>query len=191
MISIIRKKWFCVSVALVFLLLGGCMAGTHMITKDSKPSITAKADKAILVIIRTTSFNAGVVIDNFLDGKMIGQTQGKVFFTAEVKPGSHYVIAKADNKDTAKIHFEAGKIYILQQGVFPSVWGATTSYIVMSVKDFQKEVQEATYVVYNTAQPGQNMPDKDYKEAKDDFEKEVKEGKHKEMLQYKGVAKLK
>jgi hypothetical protein len=187
----LSTKWsmFC----LLFILpavLGACVAGTHMIAKESKPAISAKPDKAVLVIIRTTSFGSGFVIDNYLDGKMIGQTQGKMFFVTDVTPGVHYVISHADNTDTARVKFEHGKIYILQQGIYPG-WRATTRYSPMTTEDFVQQVKEATYVVYDRQHPGDDMSDKDFKEAREDFEKEVKNGEHKDTLQIKGYARLK
>jgi hypothetical protein len=161
-----------------------------MITKESKPAISAKSDKAVLVIIRTTSFGWGSVVDNYLDGKMIGQTQGKMFFITEVKPGMHYVISHADNTDTARLNFEAGKIYLLQQGIYPG-WNIVTRFSPMTTEEFANEVKEATYVVYDTQKPGNDMSDKDFKEAKDDFEKEAKQGEHKDTLQIKGYTRLK
>jgi hypothetical protein len=171
----LSTKWsmFC----LLFILpavLGACVAGTHMIAKESKPAISAKPDKAVLVIIRTTSFGSGFVIDNYLDGKMIGQTQGKMFFVTDVTPGVHYVISHADNTDTARVKFEHGKIYSP-----------------MTTEDFVQQVKEATYVVYDRQHPGDDMSDKDFKEAREDFEKEVKNGEHKDTLQIKGYARLK
>jgi hypothetical protein len=177
-------------VALILSFVLGACGGRHMLPQETKPTITAKQGKAVLIIIRTTSFGWGNVVDNYLDGKMIGQTYGKVFFIAEVSPGVHYVISHADNTDTARLNFEAGKIYILQQGIYPG-YNATTAYSPMTADQFQKEVQEATYVVYDTQHPVKDMDPKDVKEAKSDFDKEVKEGKHKEILQYKGTKKLK
>jgi hypothetical protein len=161
-----------------------------MITKESKPAISAKSGKAVLVIIRTTSFGGGSVVDNYLDGKMIGQTQGKMFFITEVNPGLHYVISHADNTDTARLHFEAGKIYLLQQGIYPG-WKIVTRFSPITTEEFTKEVQDATFVVYDTPHPGKDMSDKDFKEAKDDFEKEAKQGEHKDTLQIKGYTRLK
>jgi hypothetical protein len=162
----------------------------HMIAKEGKPSISAKADKSVLVIIRTTSFGWGNVVDNYLDGKMIGQTQGKMFFITEVTPGVHYIMSHADNTDTARLKFEAGKIYLLQQGIYPG-WNIVTRFSPMTTEEFAKEVQEASFVVYDTQRPGKDMSDKDLKEAKDDFEKEVKQGEHKDILQIKGYTRLK
>jgi hypothetical protein len=187
---VIMKRFLVCILCVLPLFLGGCIAGTHMIAKESKPVIKPKSDKAILVIIRTTVFGGGSIVDNYLDGKMIGQTQGKVFFMTEVTPGVHYVISHADNTDTARLKFEAGKIYLLQQGIYPG-WNITTRFSPMTTAEFAKEVQEANFVVYDTQHPGKDMSDKDFKEAKDDFEKEVKQGEHKDTLQIKGFTKLK
>jgi hypothetical protein len=184
-------KWFALCAVLVLpVYLGGCAAGTHMITKEGRPAISAKSDKAVLVIIRTTSFGWGYMVDNYLDGKMIGQTQGKMFFVTDVTPGVHYVISHADNTDTVRLKFEHGKIYLLQQGIYPG-WNATTRYSPMTTEEFAQQVKEATYVVYDTQHPGKDMSDKDFKEAREDFEKEVKNGEHKDTLQIKGYARLK
>jgi len=171
------------------LVLGGCIAKTHMIVHESKPVIKPKSDKAILVIIRTTAFGGGNVVDNYLDGKMIGQTQGKVFFITEVKPGVHYVMSHADNTDTARLNFAAGKIYLLEQGIYPG-WNITTRYSPMTSWEFAEQIQEANYVVYDSKNPGKDMLDKDFKEAKENFEKEVKQSEHIDTLQIKGYSKL-
>ena len=184
-------KWFAFCVLLILpVFLGDCASGIHMIAKESKPPISAKPDKAVLVIIRTTSFGWGSIVNNYLDGKMIGQTQGKMFFHTEVTPGVHYVISHADNTDTARLKFEAGKIYLLQQGIYPG-WNITTRFSPITTTEFAEQVKEATYVVYDTQHPGKDMSDKDFKEANDDFEKEVKNGEHKDTLQIKGYTRLK
>jgi hypothetical protein len=184
-------KWFALCVLLILpVFLGGCASGIHMIAKEGKPAISAKSNKALLVIIRTTSFVWGNIVNNYLDGKMIGQTQGKMFFVTEVTPGVHYVISHADNTDTARLKFETNRIYLLQQGIFPG-WNITTRFSPMTIEEFAKEVQEANFVVYDTQHPGKDMSEKDFKEAKDDFEKEVKSGEHKDILQIKGYTRLK
>ena len=189
--------------AMVFLI--GC-GGYHMITQDPKPPIHGtKSGKATLIIIRPTNWGGstgaitiggGHVISNYLDKKMIGQTRGKCFFVTEVKPGSHYIMAVSQNTAVARLNFEAGKTYILQQLLFPSLNPfkniPRTSFTPMTTKDFQKENKDADFLVYDTQHPGDDMQDKDFQEAKRDFEKEVKEdpGRHKDTLQYRGIAKL-
>ncbi len=172
---------------IVTVFFNGCVHRTQMIAKETKPALATKADKAVLLIIRTTSFGWGGVVDNYLDGKMIGQTQGKMYFLTDVTPGLHYVISHADNTDTARIKFEAGRIYFLQQGIYPG-WNITTRFSPMTLEEAQKEIKEAIFVVYDTANPGKDMSEKDFKKAKDDFEKENKEDptRHKKVIEYKG-----
>ena len=164
------RRWFALFVLLILLVFpGGCVSGIHMIAKEGKPAISAKSNKALLVIIRTTSFGSGYVVDNYLDGKMIGQTQGKMFFITDVTPGVHYVLSHADNTDTARLKFESGRIYLLQQGIYSRL-EHNTRFSPMTVDDFAQQVKEATYVVYDTQHPGKDMSEKDLKEAKDDFD---------------------
>ena len=186
-------------------LLSGC-GGYHMITQDPKPPVrAAKSGKATLIIIRPTNWGGhtgsitiggGHVIPNYLDKKMIGQTKGKCFFVTEVKPGSHYIMAVSQNTAVARLNFEAGKIYILQELLFPSLNPfkniPRTSLSPMTVADFQKEYKDADFLMYDAKNPGDDMQDQDFQELKRDFEKEVKEdpGRHKDTLQYRGIAKL-
>jgi hypothetical protein len=165
-----------------------------MITMDTKPSLAAKSDKAVLVIVRTTSWGGGLVIDNYLDGKMIGQTRGKSFFIADVKPGEHFVMARAENVAAARINFEAGRIYFLDQSIYPGFWMARTGFSPMTAEEGKKQISESgcDYRVYDTNNPGPDMEAKDYNETKADFEKEVKEDpkRHKNILEYKGFSKI-
>ncbi|HTG00684.1 MAG TPA: DUF2846 domain-containing protein [Nitrospirota bacterium] len=185
-------KRMSVLAAAVLLVLISCHGGMNMIMKDTKPPLTAKKDRALLVIIRTTSFQAGYVVGNYLDGKMIGQTQFKSYFLTEVRPGKHYVVSQADNKDAVRINFEGGRIYFLQQGMYPG-WNATSRYSVMTLDDFKIQVQESTYSVYDTQHPGKDMDAKDYKDATDDFDKLSKEDppRYKEFTGYRGYTAAK
>jgi hypothetical protein len=177
------------------ILLIGCGGGPkHMIQQEQRPQIKAKSDKAVLVIARTTSVGFAVTIENYLDGKLIGQTKGKCYFITEVAPGQHYVTAHAENWAVARINFEAGKIYFFNQGIFMGIWMARTGFSVMSAEETLKQIAESgtDYYVYNNQKPGEDMSADDFKGVKEDFEKEVKEdpGRHKDTLEYKGVSKI-
>jgi hypothetical protein len=184
----LSKRSFVPSFVAMLFLLGACVAGTHMIAKDTKPALATKPDKAVLVIIRTTSFGWGSVVTNYLDGKLIGQTEGKSYFMTAVAPGTHYLIADAGNKDTARMRFEAGRIYFLNQAVHPGYHNVTTHYAPMTLEEAKREITEATYYVYDTQKPGKDLSEKDLKEAKADFEKANKEdpAHHKDVSGYKG-----
>lgn len=184
----LSKRPFVPAWVTMLFLLSACVAGTNMIAKDTKPALATKPDKAVLVIIRTTSFGWGAVVSNYLDGKLIGQTQGKSYFMTPVVPGSHYLIADAGNKDTARLKFEAGRIYFMGQAIHPGYHNVTTHYAPMTLEEAKREIMEATYYVYDTQKPGKDLSEKDLKEAKDDFEKENREDptRHKDVSGYRG-----
>ncbi len=200
----IMKRFLVCALFIMSFSLSAC-GGYHMITKDVKPSITAKSGKAMLVIIRPTKWGGtvgaitiggGHIVTNYLDAKMIGQTHGKSYFITEVKPGTHYLMAQSENIAVARLNFEAGKIYVLQQLLFPGFNPLKkvprTGFAPMTAGDFVKEFKDADYLVYDTAHPGKDMSQKDFQEAKTDFEREVKEdpARHKDTLAYKGFKKL-
>jgi hypothetical protein len=192
--SIMGKCMFLVLLAMPVFLMA-CAAGTvHMIDQDMKPKIAVKPDKAVLVIVRTTSFGWAMVIDTYIDGKMIGQTRGKSYFIADVTPGKHYVMAKAENIAAARINFQDGSIYFLDQGIYMGVWKARTGFSIMTAEEALKQINEegCDYRVYDTNNPGEDLDPEDYQETKDDHEKEIKEdpARHKDTLEYKGYSKL-
>jgi hypothetical protein len=167
----------------------------HMITQDVRPPLVAKSDKALLVIVRTMGFYAKrAVFDNYLDKIMIGQTQGKSYFITDVAPGEHYVMGHAENWSSARINFEAGRIYILHQLIFPGAWTIRTGFSPMTAEVGLEQIYESgcDYFVYDTNNPGEDMSEDNYQKAKEDFENEVKEdpGRHKNTLEYRGYNKL-
>lgn len=174
------------------LFLFGCGGPKHMITMETKPAIAPKTDKALLVIARTTSIGFAVTIENYLDKKFIGQTKGKSYFITDVTPGQHYVMGHAENWGVARINFEAGKLYFLNQDIRMGVWMARTGFTPLTADDAAKQLNEEgmEYRVYDTKTPGEDMSDKDFSEAKDDFEDEVNKGEHKDIVNYRGYDKM-
>src|SRR5438132_1187424 len=180
--------------AVLLALSTACVGGAqYMIGKDQKPSIASKSDMAVLAIVRTTSFGFAVVIDNYFDGKMIGQTRGKSSFLTLVPAGRHYVMGKAENISTARLDFEPGKVYFLNQFITPGFWKARTGFAPMTGDEGMKEFTESgnDYREYDFAHPGPDLEAADFKEARDDFEKETKEdpGRHRDILEYKGASR--
>jgi len=178
--------------AALTLILSAC-GGIHMIKNDSKPPFAVKPGKAVLVIMRTASFYGDTDIKSYLDGKYIGGTKESSYFMTDVKPGAHYVTADGGNKDTVRMNFEAGRIYFLQQGVFPGVFRSLTRYVPMALQDALHEAQVIDYIVYDTQHPGDDMSQKDYQAEKKDYEEEVKKdpSHRRDAAQYKGFNRVK
>lgn len=176
-------------------LAAGAFAGKDFVMAKAKgdPSFTPKEGKALLLVMRTTSYAFAMPTDNFIDAKWIGQTKKKSYYLADVEPGTHYVNCAWDNKlvATEKVTFEAGKIYFLVQVLWPTGPFSTGLAIGgMSDKDVRGEIGECKFLQVDPDDMGEELPADVYKKAVDEFEKECTEDpkKHKEMLEYQGYS---
>ncbi len=179
---------------IVLLFFSGC-GSKHMIMTDAEPTFETKPGMALLVVVRTTSsIGSGQVFDTYLDGKMIGQTAGKGFFMADVDPGSHYVMAHAQNWVTARLNYEAGRVYFLNQGVIYSVPTVRTGFASMPRVNALKHINESNsdHLVYDKSNPGAEMPSDLFEQLKKTFEQEVRENpnRHRDTLEYEGYSGL-
>ncbi|HUI94012.1 MAG TPA: hypothetical protein VLX68_17370 [Chitinivibrionales bacterium] len=177
-----------VTVAAALIVLAGC-GNPFMLKIETKPDMHANASKAALVIYRSTSFGPRMPVHNFIDGKYIGTTVGKCFFISKVDPGSRYVVGDAENKACAKINFEAGKVYYLQQILYFGFKSARTGYSGSNPKDFEDQLKEGMdYIAINPAEKAPMLNEGDYKQTIADFEREDKEdpSKHKDTDSLQG-----
>lgn len=174
------------------LLTSACTPPRHMLVKDNAidiRSIKPESGKSALVVARTTSFGGAIEFDTYLDKKMIGVTQRKGYFAkTDVLPGTHYVISKAENMEPIKILFEADRLYYLQQIPRMGMWRARVSVAPVTPEELLTTLDDGCkYMEYNQNDPGDDLSDEDYNEAVKDYERELKEGYHKDKTGYKGV----
>lgn len=141
----------------IALMLSGC-AG-NMIVAEKPAEIVAKPDKALLVIVRDTYFASDSVFQNYLDGKLIGDTTGKSWFLTEVPPGPHYVVAVGSISTVALVNFQAGKTYSLRQGAYIGPWRAQPkNFWPMSYVETVEMIRPCAYLEFS---PGKNARDMD------------------------------
>jgi len=152
-------------------------------------AIKPESGKAALVVARTTIFGGAIEFDTYLDKKMIGVTQRKGFFIkSDIPPGTRYVISKAENMEPIKIIFEQGQVYYLQQIPRMGVWKARVSVAPLTADELLTTMDDGCKLLeYNINDPGDDLSDNDYNEAIKDYERELKEGKHKDHITYKGI----
>jgi hypothetical protein len=77
----------------------------------------APADKGRVYIYRSAFIGQAVAIPIHINGKPWGQTQGKSYLIADLAPGEHTFLSKAENDSTVKVNVEAGKLYFVWQEV--------------------------------------------------------------------------
>lgn len=174
---------------LSLLLFSGC-AATNMTKLERPPKLKPPSDQAMLVIIRDTHFGGPIVFWHYLDGKMIGETQGRSYFVTDVPPGLHYVVVTSENNATAKFDFKPGKTYFIGEGVTMGIWRARTSgFYPMTREAAEEAMKECDYLQFNPAASGEDIDSELYQQAIKDYEDDVKNNpdSYKEVLQYDGV----
>ena len=177
----------------VLILVSACGGPRHMVSKDDSSinifQIKPDRGKAALVVARTTGYAGPTEFDTFLDKKMIGVTKRKCYFIkTDITPGVHYVISRAESVEPVRINFEPGKVYYLQHIPRPGVWRARLSVALVTPQELSTSFDSGCkLLVYDVNDPGEDLSDKDFNEAVRDYEREVKEGRHKEDIEYKGV----
>lgn len=165
----------------------------HMAFKDDPTinifQIKPEPGKAALVVARTTSFGGAIEFDTYLDKKMIGVTKWSSYFVKrDVTPGVHFVISRAESVEPAKINFEPDKVYYLQQIPRMGVWRARLSVALVTPQELSTTFDSnCKLLVYDAQNPGDDMSDKDFDEAINDYERELKEGHHQEDAKYTGT----
>jgi len=171
-------------------VLSACTPG-HMVVKSTKLDVKAvkpEPGKSAIFVARTTSFGGAVSFETFLDQQMIGVTKGKSYFVkTNITPGTHYVIAKTESFETAKIEFKPDRVYFIQQTPRMGFWMARVTLEPVSAEHMLSEMDEScSYMEYDNS--GDVLSEEDFGKAVKDYEREVGEGYHKEFAEYKGFA---
>lgn len=176
-----------ISAVFILLMLAGCGTSTKMKESAGKPNFKP-GKNAMLVIIRARPFPIAGPISNYLDNKFIGESGTKTYFSAMVKPGLHYVIAKAEDITVVRMNFKAGRIYYLSQDISSGAWDKNSALSVLSRTEAQKSISECEYIQYNRKNPGANLDSSAYRQSIKDYSIKAKKNpeKYRPFLNYQG-----
>ena len=175
----------------LLLLLSGC-SPAHMVKKETNLNVaTVKPEpgKAALVVARTTNFGGAINFYTYWGRKFIGVTRGKgCFVKRDIVPGLEYLIARTESLETGKINFEPDTVYYVQQS--PRM-GWVVARVTMAPVDAPHLAEEigsdgCAFYEVDSKDVAEDLSDHEYQEAITDYEREVKEGFHKEFAEYKG-----
>jgi hypothetical protein len=155
------------------LLLSSCTP--ELLYDKNIPNFTAPADKALCVVIRQSSFG-GKYAPLWLDAKLVSGTSGATITSFEVPPGPHLVITKINIKTKTKLNFQAGKIYYLQQAVWPVPFvGLMTGLTQMPQSEaaplIEKERGSIRYSRINPDNGDKDLSNEDFQDETKDYDK--------------------
>jgi hypothetical protein len=119
-----------------------------------KPQIVPDSEKATLVIYRGTSFGYGVTMATYLDNKFVGQTRGASYFITKADPGIRHLTGIAEKNINHQLSLEAGKVYYINQGIYPGMFLAESKIILSDEYHFLNQLKNLTFY-YNKRDPHQ------------------------------------
>jgi hypothetical protein len=76
--------------------------------------VPAPATKAVVYIVRTSSYGAMIGFSYFDSTTYLGKTSGANYVRLEMEPGKHILWARSENRSFVEADLEAGKIYFLE-----------------------------------------------------------------------------
>jgi hypothetical protein len=100
-------------------LLGGCASVPQSSPAEDAAAkqFRAPADKARVYVYRTAFIGHLYAISILIDDKEFGRTRGKSFLMADLAPGEHTFVSKAENDSTARLDVQAGRTYFVWQEI--------------------------------------------------------------------------
>lgn len=138
-----------VFISIAALLFISCSSNFSMVKHHSKPHIAPNSDKAILVIYRGASFGYGITMDTYLDNTFIGQTKGSSYFIVSAEPGERFITGIAEKNVRKKLLLEAGKVYYINQGIYPGILLAESRITLSNSTHFSKKLKSLDFYYYN------------------------------------------
>jgi len=116
-------------------------------------ALTAIDGKAIVYIVRPSSFALLIKMSVECDNVRIGSTKSKKYIYDVVNPGTHVFVSKAENEDTFEITLEANKIYYIKQEVKMGVLYAETKLALLTEEEGKKFLQKCKLSKDNVYNP--------------------------------------
>lgn len=91
--------------------------GAYVVFTRDHPVSEAKADKALIYVVRPTGFSATIKSFFFCDDEVLGINQGSSYFFVHVTPGKRVFWSNSENVEALELNVEAGQVYYIQQHV--------------------------------------------------------------------------
>lgn len=142
------KQWLIIA---LLAIAHNCLGQGTLAQKDSIAKLLVPIeDKAIVYIIRPTTFGAIIRMNVECDSVHIGSTTAKRYIYTALSPGKHTLFSRSENKSTLEVELEAGKIYYINQQVKMGFFIAETGLMLLNEEDGKKYLNKCKLSKDNT-----------------------------------------
>lgn len=134
-----------------------------------------EADKALVYVIRPTSFGFGVDTWTFCDDKFIGMNRGKSYFYASIDPGRHLIWTKSENISPMEMSFEKGRVYYFAEHILMGAFAARVKLEPISEEEGKALIEKHEFKMLAPTEDGvrrgEAVAAKHYAKAQENWEK--------------------
>jgi len=142
------------------LMLSFVSLGTYSQTEKQKDSAARNLapieNKAIVYILRPTSFGSAIRMNVHCDSTLIGTTNANSYLYLIVDPGNYLIRSKAENKSELPVTVEAGKIYYIEQSVKMGIVYARANLLLVDEEKGKKFMKKCKLAKSNEYMAMQN-----------------------------------
>ena len=97
---------------LIMAVVMGCSSSKSVST--SYKQVQVPTDKALVYVYRSSSYGALIAMSVDLDNFQLGNFRSRNYYICLLDPGSHQIIAHAENKSELNLQLEGGKTYYIE-----------------------------------------------------------------------------
>lgn len=112
------------------------------------------ANRALVYVIRPTSFGFGVDTWTFSDDKFIGMNRGKSYFYTYLEPGRHLIWTKSENISPLEMSFEPGKTYYFMEHILMGAFTARVKLEPISEEEGKASIEKHEFKMLTPTEDG-------------------------------------
>ena len=134
--------FFLFFVCMILFSCAGTMPKADLALDQRAKALVVPEDKALVYVVRPTSYGFAVGMDLFCDNKKAGTTTGQRYFYMLLDPGRHQFMSKAENKSEQILNLKAGRIYYLEQQVKMGLLKARNNLVLLSAPEGREKLEK-------------------------------------------------
>jgi hypothetical protein len=124
----------------------GSMPKADMALDQKAKAMAVPEDKALVYVIRPTTYGFAVGMDVFCDNKKVGTTTGQRYLYMLLNPGRHQFMSKAENKSEQILNLKAGMTYYLEQQVKMGFLKARNNLVLLSAAEGREKLEKCNLI---------------------------------------------